>query len=227
MNKKNKETIILKLGGSIVTYKSDGQVRIRRKRLEGIATEVKSALRTNSNVQLMLVHGAGGAGHKIAKDLNLTAGVSGDKSKLKGSLQIRLNNQYLNAAIVEAFMKVGLPVVSIQSGSVIIQKQGSIETLATDLLQQALNNGCIPLMNGEMVFDTALGMSVCSGDAICGILAREFNATKVLYATDVDGVYDKDPFVYKNAKLFSKVTKSEAIDESKISLNESDRRISE
>ena len=57
-----------------------------------------------------------------------------------------------------------------------------------------------------MVFDAALGMSICSGDAIAPYLAKKLSAQKIFFASDIDGIYTKDPYINKNAKLIMETT---------------------
>ena len=75
-------------------------------------------------------------------------------------------------------------------------------------------------MYGDMVFDETLGMSVCSGDAIAMTLAKQYNADKIIFASDIDGIYDKDPHVNSNAKLITDGT-LKSITSNKVVLSES------
>jgi len=56
-----------------------------------------------------------------------------------------------------------------------------------------------------MVFDETLGMSICSGDAIAMVLAKYYNAEKIIYASDIDGVFDSDPHVHFDANLINNI----------------------
>ena len=44
-----------------------------------------------------------------------------------------------------------------------------------------------------------------STDAVAAMLAKEIKATRLVIATDVDGIYDKDPKKYKDAKKLDKI----------------------
>ncbi len=44
-----------------------------------------------------------------------------------------------------------------------------------------------------------------STNGTAALIADNFNAEQFLYATDVDGVYDKDPNKFKNAKKFKRI----------------------
>jgi len=45
-----------------------------------------------------------------------------------------------------------------------------------------------------------------STDAVGAMLAREIRADRFIIATDVDGIYDKDPKLHKDAKKFDKIS---------------------
>ncbi len=45
-----------------------------------------------------------------------------------------------------------------------------------------------------------------STDAVAAMLAREVNAERLIIATDVDGIYDKDPKKYEDAKKLDKIS---------------------
>ena len=204
MKKTKREVVVLKIGGSIVTYKGGDKVRVRKTRLKEIAEELVLALRRNPHRQLILVHGAGSAGHVLANKYNLKAGVNGDSNKIQAALRIRENNQLLNLVITKIFSEAGLPIVPVHSGSAIIQNNGKLRYINTELVKCALDNQCIPTLYGEMVFDQKLGMSVCSGDDIATTLAASFAASKLIYASDIDGIYDSDPYINKQAQLIAR-----------------------
>ena len=69
---------ILKLGGSIVTYKKQGG-GLNKKVVQRLAQEIKTALGKKSR-QLILVHGAGGKAHALAHRYGLQNGALGKKA---------------------------------------------------------------------------------------------------------------------------------------------------
>ncbi len=96
-------------------------------------------------------------------------------------------------------------VAPVHTGTAIIQNNHIITSESISIVSQALNAGCIPIMYGEMVFDNTLGMSICSGDTIAMKLAKEYEAEKIIYASDVNGIYDKDPHTDKTAKIIKHI----------------------
>ena len=56
-----------------------------------------------------------------------------------------------------------------------------------------LANNLVPVTHGDVVFDEELGCSVASSDTIVQHLSNIFRPSHVVFVTDVDGIYDKDP----------------------------------
>jgi len=67
-----------------------------------------------------------------------------------------------------------------------------------------LNSGKIVVMGG-----THPGHST---DAVSALLAEYINANLLINATDVDGIYDKDPQKYKDAKLLKRISIEKLVD---------------
>ncbi len=205
----------------MITYKNSAKIKVRRKVLQQIAKELSHVLKNDSSKRVVLVHGAGSAGHVLARKYDLKKGVNGDKQKLKAALKIRENNQKLNAIIIKILTNAGLPVVPLHTGSVIAQSGGEIEDVNYDMVDMALKEGCVPVMYGEMAFDSKLGLSVCSGDEIVSQLADYLRVSKIIYASDIDGIYDLDPYKHRHAKLLQKISLPDLVSGNLVDLGES------
>lgn len=207
-----KPTYILKIGGSVATYKNKKTFSIRRTLLKNVAREIFAA-KKQKDFNLIIIHGAGGLGHFLAKEYGLKEGTKTDKKKIYGALLSRNANQKLDNAIVEIFVQEGLQAAPVHTASVIVQNNHQIDFFETSLIDEAFANDYIPVLYGDMVFDKKLGMTICSGDAIAPYLANVFSANKIFFASDVDGVFDKDPYLHRDAKLleflnFAEIEKS-------------------
>ncbi len=212
-------TVVIKIGGSIITQKHRVGVFIRRQVLARIADECKAAIDANPELRLIMIHGAGAGGHQIAHHYDLGGGTCNDPYKTKGALEIRVANQKLNLAISEIFLARGLPVAPVHTASAITQTNGIVNDVAYTVIDGALSSGCLPLLYGEMVYDDALGMSICSGDAIAMNLAKQYQAESVIFASDIDGIYDKDPHVHTDAQLITAVLLSDLNNNDNIALS--------
>lgn len=202
-------TIILKLGGSMLTYKDKSSLHLRKDNLCQIIQILKKILKKNPNNKLILIHGAGAEGHFLAQKYNLIQGTKNDAKKQLGALKTRLSNQTLNTKILELFLEASLPLATIHSSSLITKTKKGTHPLSHKPIDYAFAQNCIPLLYGEMIFDKELGMSVCSGDLIAFLLAKKYKASRILFASDIDGMYTKDPYKNNDAELIKKTTLSE------------------
>ncbi len=205
--------IILKLGGSILTKKDSNTPQIDENNLKRIAREIKSSL-DNSTKELIIVHGAGSFGHPPAKQYKI--GELFDKTeygeKRIGFAKTQNAVKKLNMLVCDAFINEGLSLVAIPASSFITSNNKRIKEGNLDKFKQYLNKGYIPVIYGDVVLDDAVEMAVISGDQLIQYLAINLNADKVILATDVDGVYNKNPKINKDAKFIKKVSSLSDLD---------------
>ena len=206
---------ILKIGGSVATFKNKPGVSVNSSLLKKIALSIKEA-QTKKNFNLILIHGAGAAGHQLAKKYSLRDGTNGDEKRLQGSLLSCVANQKLNNAIFEIFTSCGVKIFPIHTASTIVQKNKKISHCNIKIIKESLARNCMPILYGEMVFDENLGMSICSGDAIASFLAKKMGIEKIFFASDIDGVFDKDPHLNKDAKLIKNIKLEDVLNNKKI-----------
>ncbi len=65
--------------------------------------------------------------------------------------------------------------------------------------------------NRVVIFAAGTGNPFFTTDTAASLRAIEINADMVLKATKVDGVYDKDPMKYKDAKFYKELTYNEVL----------------
>jgi isopentenyl phosphate kinase len=216
-----KKLYILKIGGSILTNKNSERLYLHKKRISKIAKQIKTALNKDPDLQLIIVHGAGGEVHHLAHKYSLQNGTGLNNNKLYGATLTRLAVQKLNTQIFNIFLENGLPVLPVHTSSTVIQKNKKISTLNTKIITGTINNNCIPLLYGDMTLDTVCGMSISSGDASTAYLAKHLDIKKIFLATDVQGIFTKDPYKYSDATLIKKTTLSNVFFAQNISLTKS------
>ena len=190
-----------------------------RSLLTEIAKDCAAALSVNKNIQLIIIHGAGSAAHQVAKQYQLENGTKNDSMKIEGAQLIHVANQKLNLAIAEIFLNHGVNIAPVHTASVIIQRGGKINKCFYDVIDQALGSNCVPLLYGEIVFDETLGMTICSGDVIAVDLAKKYNASKIVFVSDIDGIFDKDPHVYRDAIIIKSITLDSITTNNKVTLS--------
>ena len=204
----------------MATHKNRVGISVRKTLLKKIARAIKQAQK-KKNFDLILIHGAGSVGHQMAHRYGLRDGTKKDTTKWSGALQTRVMDQKLNNTIAESFVSEGLRVVSAHTATLVIQNNKTISSFNLEIIKEALEQNCIPLLYGDMVFDKILGMTICSGDTLAPYLAKKLHAQKILFATDVSGIFDKDPYLHKNARLVEKIDLHEIDKKNNIELSAS------
>ena len=102
-----------------------------------------------------------------------------------------MNSNYF---FIHSMQEAGIPAVGFQTRLCFYKDaRGSIFFRCAPLLSSVLDSGGIPIMGGDLVLDETGCIRVLSADVIAVFLAREFSCSKILFATDVSGVYPLFP----------------------------------
>ncbi len=195
--------IILKLGGSILTLKHRNIPIFRTRIVHRIIKEIKRA-QTENNFKLILIHGTGSFGHPVAKFYNLNKGLLFDSTGMGLSKSKRLG-YLLNGLIWQVLEQNNLPGITIPPYSIITSINGRISSMNLRPIKTTLDINRIPILFGDEVIDLKKGYSVCSSDHISAYLAHKLKPDLLLFASDVDGVYDQNPKVNPEADKFSNI----------------------
>jgi len=176
---------IVKIGGSFITKKS-GYREPETGNIAMIAKAVAAMWRRGAR-DFILVHGAGSFGHALVLKHGLNEGVQSAAQKL-GYADTHAACSELSLMLVKALVEAGAPAVSIPPAAIMTQKGGRIARFDMKTVDGYLQSGYLPVLYGDMVPDSELGGSVCSGDQIVAYLGK--GAECVVLATNVDGVLD-------------------------------------
>lgn len=194
---------ILKLGGSLITDKSEPYT-VRHDILEGAAKEVKECIDQGLIEGLILLHGVGSYGHPPVLKHKLHKGYLGPDQLLPLS-QTQSEVAELRNLVVKQFQEVGVPVCLMYPSSMFIQEKMQIVKYFFEPLKGWVDIGMVPLLGGDIIIDPAMGWSVGSGDQMAVVIAQELGAKRLLFACDVAGIYDADPKTHPDASLMKKV----------------------
>ena len=200
--KKPKPTI-LKVGGSVITDKNQ-EMKARTDVMNRLAVEIKKADVQN----LIIVHGGGSFGHPIAQKYAIKDGFKEEAQRM-GFAETHHIMTVLNGLFMDALVWQGIPAVSITPSSCILTEDGRIKCFEDTPLKMLLDMGFLPVLYGDTVLDTKLGFTILSGDQQISTIATRLNAERIIIGVDVDGLYDDDPKVRKNAKMFRHLTLEE------------------
>jgi isopentenyl phosphate kinase len=205
---------LVKLGGSVITDKTQYK-RFNHSTVRRLCQEIKESGR-----EVLIVHGAGSFGHVLAHDHHLAEGKEaggGAEAIAKVSLDVR----ELNAMVVSALIEAGIPAVSIPPGACFMMSQGRLRPPDMSIIRAYLQLGIVPVTFGDLVLDDVRGFGICSGDQLMEVLADEFQPERVVFISDIDGLYDRDPKKDRGAKLMPRVDR-EALERSTCEINVKD-----
>ncbi len=183
--------IFLKLGGSLITDKrTPGAARLDV--IERLAQEVSAALVEAPDLRLVLGHGSGSFGHVVARQYGTRNGVH-NAHEWRGYAEVSRAAARLNRLVADAFGAAGVPVWSLAPSASALCRGGELQTLADRPISEALRQGLVPLVYGDVALDEALGGTIVSTEEVFGWLARRLRPAWILLAGMVDGVFARDP----------------------------------
>lgn len=190
--------IILKLGGSIITDKKSEIPKTDLANLEKFSAEIAKGY-DPKKMRLILIHGAGSYGHTIAKRTGLHLGIVRDEQLVDFAEVQRLQNE-LDCIVTQHLIKHGLPAIPCQASSFMVLNDKRIVRADITAIKHFVDIGMIPVLYGVPAYDMKQKCAVLSGDQIAPYLAKELKAEKIIHVTNVDGIYDKDPNKFSDAK---------------------------
>ncbi|HJK51619.1 MAG TPA: isopentenyl phosphate kinase [Methanocorpusculum sp.] len=183
------EITVLKLGGSVVTKKSEAGV-IDTARIRDLAAQIAPVAKS---VPLVIVHGAGSCGHPEAKQYRIQEGVT--KSNAEGIAVTHFAVRRLNEEFVSLLRAEGVDAVCMHPFCTSLAKDGRLVYSGEEQIKALLALGVVPVLHGDVVMDTVRGACIVSGDQIVPAMAKALCATRVGVATDVPGVLAGDQVV--------------------------------
>ncbi|KAJ3495056.1 hypothetical protein NLG97_g3669 [Lecanicillium saksenae] len=222
-------TVVVKLGGAAITDKSTPDTLSVNldSLIESVAQAYQQILRPSGH-SLILIHGAGSFGHPPAKKYQVKAGwktgtgdAEGDVSESRDNVKfgMALTRQrviQLHLHIIQRLHERGqMPVLSVSTYDTVDTNNGAVTQESSARLvarvQQVLDEGFVPLLFGDAVFDHALGSTILSGDALMYHLAQRLSAVRrCVFVTDVAGIFTQDPKQAPDAALIKRICCSDS-----------------
>ena len=184
---KNKR-ILLKLSGEALSGSKDSGIDFER--VIEIAKEVKECL--DMGFSIAIVVGGG----------NFWRGKANNFMERQTSDYIGMLATTMNAlALQDAFRQIDVP-VRVETA---IEMRKVAEFYLREKCEKHLEKGRV------VIFGCGTGNPFFSTDTAAALRAAEINADILVKATNVDGIYDKDPKKYKDAKLIKETTYNEVL----------------
>jgi len=193
--------IFLKLGGSLVTDKAQPHTP-RLQVIERLAGEIAAARAEDMGLRILLGHGSGSFGHFPASQYKTRLGVK-SAEEWRGFMQVWRAAAGLNHLVMQALERAGLPALVFPPSAMVITQVGKVASWDLDPLRQAIDRGLLPVIYGDVVFDTQLGGTILSTEDLLAHLAGYFQPARLLLAGSQPGVWADFP---ENTRLLPEIT---------------------
>lgn len=192
--------VLLKLGGSILTDKAK-ESTFRR----GVASRVLQEV-AKAKVPVVILHGAGSFGHPTVARSGVGSGAM-DAGKAQGVSDTFAALADLEARVLSAATSAGLRPVAVPLHlSVRYDAGDNLSELPVGEIQDLLADGWTPVLHGTLIRQPRFGWKVLGADRLMAELAGQLEPRLALFASDVDGVFARDPKEDAAAPLLPEVS---------------------
>jgi len=202
----SKPIVVIKLGGSALTDKS----RIYTPHIPMIHRAASQIAAITKARSVVLVHGAGSFGHIPVRKYGLDKGFK-NRRQLKGLAITKSKLLEWESILDKTFLKHGIPLIPFITSDFLVATRGRIASAEIQPIQECLRLGCVPSSGGDIVMDVKDGFSIVSGDQLAAYLAIKLKASRLIFGVDVDGIFDANPKLDRNARLLEKMTPRQAL----------------
>ena len=195
----------IKLGGSVITDKA-GREAADAPLIARLAAELAAARTAHPALRIILGHGSGSFGHHYAARYGVHRGLppGGDYTgfALTAGAALRLNR-----IVVDALLAAGVPALALQPSASLQASGGAIRSWDTAPIALALRHGLVPVIHGDVAFDSAQGSAIISTEALLAFLAEatELRPARIVLVGE-DAVYCADPRTHPDAERVPLIT---------------------
>lgn len=190
---------MVKLGGSVITTKG-GAMRVRKDALRRLAREVAPAAEEG----LLVLHGAGSFGHTLAKKAGLVHGIESEAQR-DAAARVSADVRALHVEVLLALQAAKVRPFSLPPGQLAYASGGELANMALAPVVLAMQQGFTPVSCGDVVLDDKQGVAIVSADAVALHVVPRLGVSRMVFATDVDGIFDAPPGT-EGARLLTHLT---------------------
>jgi isopentenyl phosphate kinase len=181
----------LKLGGSLITDKTKPRAP-RMDILDRLAAEIAAACAEKPALRLVVGNGAGSFGHIPARRYGTRQGVRTPED-WRGFAEVWHEADALNRLVINALHVAGLPAVAFPPSASVTARDGQVSAWDLSPIRNALQAGLLPVVHGDVIFDTVRGGTILSTEDLFEHLARQVHPERILLAGLEDGVWADYP----------------------------------
>jgi len=193
----NNELVFLKLGGSLITDKTQPYT-VRLEILADLASQIANAFQSRPNLFLVLGHGSGSFGHTAAKKHKTRDGISSSHSTNKesywnGFAEVWYQASRFNRYVIQALHEAKIQAMTFSPSTSIWAENGQVAKWDLSQIKKALENGIVPVVHGDVIFDKLIGGTILSTEELFDYLARELHPQRILLAGLEEAVWADFP----------------------------------
>ncbi len=194
------ELVFLKLGGSLITDKTLPYTP-RLEKLADLAAQIARARESAPDLGLVLGHGSGSFGHTAAKQYKTRDGAplrlppnaehlggvarsaeGGEGEYWRGFAEVWYQASALNRFVMESLHSAGIPALALAPVSAVVSGGGKVSGWNLTPLKAALSAGLVPVIYGDVIFDTIKGGTILSTEDLFEFLAQKLQPQRILLA---------------------------------------------
>ncbi|HLO28516.1 MAG TPA: isopentenyl phosphate kinase [Anaerolineales bacterium] len=200
-----KELIFLKLGGSLITDKTQPYTP-KLDVIEDVALQILTALQAHLDLRLVIGHGSGSFGHVAASEYHTRDGFFPRPSPLihrerdrteasywKGFAEVWYQASALNRFVMKALHKMNIPAIALPPSANVIASDGNVSIWEVTSISMALAAGLVPVIYGDVTFDEIRGGTILSTEDLFSHLARALHPNRILLAGLESAVWEDFP----------------------------------
>jgi isopentenyl phosphate kinase len=197
----------IKFGGSAITNKH-GQENADITIIRQLASELQQARLAHPDHHYLVGHGSGSFGHYYAAKYHIHTGLQDDDDWMGYALTSGAASR-LNRLVIDALLDAGIPAITVQPSAALQTANGIISHWDTTTISHALAHGLVPVVHGDVAFDTVQGSSIVSTEMLMSYLAlhTEHKPTKMIMVGE-SAVYTGDPHVEPDAQIIPLITRA-------------------
>lgn len=191
----------IKWGGSLITDK-DTPMTANYELILSLASQLSEIIKANPGHKFLLGHGSGSFGHSVAHQYQTRNGVCSDED-WRGFIEVRRAAHALNKIVAAALDEFQIQYMIFPPSVNFLAKNGKADTFFLEPIEIALNDNIIPIVFGDVVFDSTLGGTILSTEDVFYSLAQILKPKKILLAGLSAGVFADFPV---NKERIPKIT---------------------
>ncbi|MFB6254920.1 MAG: isopentenyl phosphate kinase [Halobacteriaceae archaeon] len=173
-------TIVLKLGGSVITDKSQPEA------IDESALHTAASTIASTDESVILTHGGGSFGHHYASKYSVSQH-EGTRD-ITAIDEIHESMKDLNSAVLRSLRAQNIPAVPVHPFSWGYRQQNGDLILPLKHIEIQCQEGFVPVLHGDVITTEENGVTILSGDEIVVEIANQLLVDRIGLCSSVPGV---------------------------------------